>query len=475
MAKSEENTTNEPVKVAWKQTEEKTPRKENFAIAFGKKVFSSAKRVIAPSNRNGNTYHANTRIVPFDFEGAAIPEEEEFVEPIEEPIAKASKPRAAYFKMTFSLIHKLIPKSFFKRKTLIKFKTQPSRLQATSFKRAVQEMRNSTFIGDDAPELEFTQNFIDDSSDVQIAISSIHFLEIGRGLFATIHKAIFQETTVAVKMYMPANDESTEVEYEKSFIREVELLRNINNKNIVNVYGYSLKPKPLVIMEYCNGGSLRDIMQHSEYQYKFWDFMTVKNMMISIAEGMAFLHDLKPKVIHRDLRLANIFVVVEEDGCIRCKIGDFNLSRHLHAPSVLTECGTYQWVAPEIVKEETASEKVDIYSFAMVMWEIVHPNPNQFPFEDHEGGPMLASMQAAFYGLRPSLEDCTYPQFIPCIKACWTEDPTERPSAAKLVKMLKKIKESGEVGARRSKSVPVSSDKSDPVRKPRSTSLGIAD
>jgi serine/threonine protein kinase len=94
-----------------------------------------------------------------------------------------------------------------------------------------------------------------------------------------------------------------------------------------------------------------------------------------IASGMVYLHQLQPKVIHFDLKSMN--VLIDNEGT--AKLSDFGLSKvKLETITLTNAVGTPQWCSPELLKKEMVNEKTDVYSFAMVMYEMV---ANKIPFD----------------------------------------------------------------------------------------------
>ena len=137
---------------------------------------------------------------------------------------------------------------------------------------------------------------------------------------------------------------------------------------------------------------------------------------------MEFLHH--NGIVHRDLKFGNVLLGER----MIAKLCDFGTARALdHAAQQSKPTGTYRWMAPEIAKEERSriSPKCDIYSFAMVLYEIV---TLQLPFKDD---PELMAMMKVLQGQRPTLPESD-PECEPFLRhlitACWDEDPNNRPT-----------------------------------------------
>jgi serine/threonine-protein kinase CTR1 len=92
-------------------------------------------------------------------------------------------------------------------------------------------------------------------------------------------------------------------------------------------------------------------------------------MAADAARGMAYLHHKDRRIVHRDLKSMNLLVF----GNWAVKVADFGIFREQHATFLSTQssAGSPAWLAPEILRGERTSEKVDIYSYGVILWEIV--------------------------------------------------------------------------------------------------------
>ena len=110
-----------------------------------------------------------------------------------------------------------------------------------------------------------------------------------------------------------------------------------------------------IITEYVDGGSVFDILRNKK-EYFALTSLQKKNILHGLALGMAYLHALKPPIIHRDLKSHNILVDKSRNNV---KIADFGLSRTISESSTMTATGTPQWSAPEVIRHERYSVKAD--------------------------------------------------------------------------------------------------------------------
>eukprot|EP01098_Paradermamoeba_levis_P001584 TRINITY_DN11859_c0_g1_i1.p1 TRINITY_DN11859_c0_g1~~TRINITY_DN11859_c0_g1_i1.p1 ORF type:complete len:105 (+),score=33.08 TRINITY_DN11859_c0_g1_i1:128-442(+) len=100
----------------------------------------------------------------------------------------------------------------------------------------------------------------------------------------------------------------------------------------------------------------------------------------------------------------------------------------------MTTIGTIAWTAPEILRHETYDEKCDVYSFGIVLWEMI---THQIPFDNMN--PMEAGIAVASQGLRPTIPTGCDENWKNLMTKCWSEDPKQRPSFLDILVLLKNI------------------------------------
>ncbi|CAH9123611.1 unnamed protein product [Cuscuta epithymum] len=155
-------------------------------------------------------------------------------------------------------------------------------------------------------------------------------------------------------------------------------------------------------------------------------------MALDIASGMEYIHS--QGVIHRDLKPENI--LINED--FRLKIADFGIAcEEAYCDLLVDDPGTYRWMAPEMIKRKSYGRKVDVYSFGLILWEMV---TGFIPYED------MTSVQAAFAvvnkNTRPTIPmDCP-PSMKTLIEQCWCLQPDKRPEFSQIVKVLEQFETS---------------------------------
>ncbi|KAH6809864.1 VH1-interacting kinase [Perilla frutescens var. frutescens] len=259
---------------------------------------------------------------------------------------------------------------------------------------------------------------------------------IGKGSFGEILKAGWRGTPVAVKRILPnLSDDKLVIQ---DFRHEVNLLVKLRHPNIVQFLGAVTERKPLMLVtEYLRGG---DLHQHLKGKGALSP-STAINFALDIARGMAYLHSEPNVIIHRDLKPRNVLLV--NTSADHLKVGDFGLSKlikvqHSHDVYKLTgETGSYRYMAPEVFKHRKYDKKVDVYSFAMILYEMLEGEPPMSNYEPYEAAKYVAD------GHRPMCKAKGYsPELRELTEQCWAPDMTHRPSFLDILKRLEKIKES---------------------------------
>ncbi|XP_010242337.1 PREDICTED: LRR receptor-like serine/threonine-protein kinase FEI 1 [Nelumbo nucifera] len=199
---------------------------------------------------------------------------------------------------------------------------------------------------------------------------------VGSGGFGTVYKMVMNDySTFAVKRI----DRSCEGS-DKIFERELEILGSIKHINLVNLRGYCrLTNVKLLIYDYVALGSLDHFLHENEQEHLNWNARL--RTALGSARGLAYLHhDCCPRIVHRDIKSSNI--LLDED--LEPHVSDFGLSELLvdedaHVTTVVA--GTFGYLAPEYLQSGQATEKSDVYSYGVLLLELVtgkRPNDPSF-------------------------------------------------------------------------------------------------
>ncbi|KAK8883536.1 hypothetical protein M9Y10_042630 [Tritrichomonas musculus] len=224
----------------------------------------------------------------------------------------------------------------------------------------------------------------------------------------------------------------TGLDFMKRFYYEVEIMSKFNSPFIVKYVGYSLndfydRPSPTIIMEFVQNGTLKDLLDNARRGCapKEWNSTRILIIIYSIALGMAAVHS--KNVIHRDIKPENILL----DNHLLPKICDFGLSVFDNAEIDKTEAGTPIYMAPEVVLQNGYSKAVDVYAFALVVYEIITLN------EPHSKRNYLQIVESLNKGERPEIYEEIPESYKRLITKCWQQDPKDRPTFEQIVSMLK--------------------------------------
>ncbi|GAM20176.1 hypothetical protein SAMD00019534_033510 [Acytostelium subglobosum LB1] len=246
--------------------------------------------------------------------------------------------------------------------------------------------------------------------------------EIGKGHFSKVLRGIWKQKEVAVKKLNLVKDKGKE-EMMTEFKAEVELLGTLQHPNLVACYGYCLNPM-CIVMEYLPTGNLYDLIHSRDKQL---DSALILQFAFEIARGMQFLHSRN--IIHRDLKSSNLLL----DKHFNIKIADLGIARETTFTQTMTTIGTVAWTAPEILRHESYNNKADVYSYALVLWELLSGE------EPYAGIPaMNAGILVASKGLRPDIPEKCDPNWKKLVVWCWAEDPNKRPSFEEITTYLTK-------------------------------------
>ncbi|CAD5166797.1 serine/threonine/tyrosine-protein kinase HT1-like [Musa acuminata AAA Group] len=251
------------------------------------------------------------------------------------------------------------------------------------------------------------------------------------GAHSRLYHGVYKDQPVAVKIIREPDDDEYGVmaaRLEKQFTREVTMLSHLYHRNVIKLAGaWKQPPVFCIITEYLPGGSLRAFLRKLEH--KSLPLQRLISIALDIAQGMEYIHS--QGVIHRDLKPENI--LFDQDLCI--KIVDFGIAcEEAYCDAVTEDPGTYRWMAPEMIKHKPYGRKVDVYSFGLLLWEMV---TGTIPYEDMT--PIQAAFAVVNKNLRPTIPtDCPAP-LRALIEQCWGVLPEKRPEFWQIVKVLEQF------------------------------------
>ncbi|KAM8708101.1 hypothetical protein ACLKA7_015123 [Drosophila subpalustris] len=250
------------------------------------------------------------------------------------------------------------------------------------------------------------------SEDWQIPFESITDLEwLGSGAQGAVFSGKLKNEIVAVKKVKELKE------------TDIKHLRKLDHENIIKFKGVCTQsPVFCIIMEFCPYGPLQNILKEEQ--------VMLPSRLVSwskqIALGMQYLHS--HKIIHRDLKSPNILISTNEV----VKISDFGTSREWNEISTkMSFAGTVAWMAPEVIRNEPCSEKVDIWSYGVVLWEML---TCEIPYKDVDSSAIIWGVGNNSLKL---LVPSTCPEgFKLLVKLCWKSKPRNRPSFRQILSHL---------------------------------------
>uniref|UniRef100_A0A3Q3D8F1 Mitogen-activated protein kinase kinase kinase n=1 Tax=Hippocampus comes TaxID=109280 RepID=A0A3Q3D8F1_HIPCM len=260
---------------------------------------------------------------------------------------------------------------------------------------------------------------------------------IGAGGFGKVYKGIWQGEEVAVKAARQDPDEDISVTAE-SVRQEARLFWMLRHPNIIALRGVCLRePNLCLVMEYARGGALNRSLAGKKVPPR-----VLVNWAVQIATGMDYLHNQAfVPIIHRDLKSSNILILepVEHDDLSgkTLKITDFGLAREWHQTTKMSAAGTYAWMAPEVIKLSLFSKSSDVWSFGVLLWELL---TGEVPYREIDA--LAVAYGVAMNKLTlPVPSTCPEP-FAQLLVECWSPIPHSRPSFTSIHRRLLAIEQS---------------------------------
>ncbi|ONI12332.1 hypothetical protein PRUPE_4G157800 [Prunus persica] len=197
--------------------------------------------------------------------------------------------------------------------------------------------------------------------------------KIGEGGFGSVYKGLLSDgTVIAVKQLSSKSKQGN-----REFVNEIGMISALQHPHLVKLHGCCIEGNQLLLVyEYMENNSLaRSLFGPEESQLKL-DWPTRHKICVGIARGLAYLHEeSRLKVVHRDIKATNVLL----DKNLTPKISDFGLAKldeedNTHISTRIA--GTYGYMAPEYAMRGYLTDKADVYSFGILVLEIVSGRNN---------------------------------------------------------------------------------------------------
>ncbi|KAM0869868.1 hypothetical protein ACQ4PT_040381 [Festuca glaucescens] len=243
---------------------------------------------------------------------------------------------------------------------------------------------------------------------------------VGIGFFGEVFRGIWNGTDVAIKVFL---EQDLTMENMEDFCNEISILSRLRHPNVILFLGACMKPPHLsLVTEYMEMGSLYYLIHTSGQKSKISWRRRLK-MLRDICRGLMCMHRLK--IVHQDLKSANCLV----NKHWTVKLCDFGLSRVMSnsAMSDNSSAGTPEWMAPELIRNEPFTEKCDIFSLGVIMWELCTLSR---PWAGKP--PVQVVYSVANEGARLEIPEGPLGSLI---ADCWAE-PDKRPSCQEILTRL---------------------------------------
>ncbi|XP_022108632.1 tyrosine kinase receptor Cad96Ca-like [Acanthaster planci] len=272
--------------------------------------------------------------------------------------------------------------------------------------------------------------------------------ELGRGTFSRVLLAdadgIVDGAKVTLVAVKTVHGEATEAD-KAAMLKELNVMKTLpDHPNIIQLLGYCTdQDPPYIILEFLAKGNLKDFLHYSRSQCGLM-YGNLRGLSKSlspkhflkfakdVADGMEFI--ASQQCIHRDLAARNVLVADD----LTCKVADFGLARDIMNTRLYERRSACQlplrWMALETIIDDVYTTESDVWSFGVLLWEIVTFGARPYPNMHHTT--MIAELQKGYRMPKPL--HCTTKLYRMMLK-CWRMGPERRPTFTQISDKLKKL------------------------------------
>jgi serine/threonine protein kinase len=216
------------------------------------------------------------------------------------------------------------------------------------------------------------------------------------------------------------------------------------------------KPNLCIVTEFMKQGSLKDILANHAIKLTWKQKL---RLLHGVSLGINYLHSLHPVIVHRDLKPSNLLVRPLRCPCAsspasaahhlthgirnirytkrsqvdenwNVKVADFGFARIKEENATMTHCGTPCWTAPEILRGEKYDERADVFSFGIIMWQVVTRK------DPYAGRNFMGVSLDVLEGKRPNAMPDLPAAFQKTMSRCWHAKPGKRPPMSTVVEVF---------------------------------------
>lgn len=249
--------------------------------------------------------------------------------------------------------------------------------------------------------------------------------QIGSGAFGKVYKVTSKMTNKIYALKVLSKNQLSHLKLIDQLKNEINIFARCHHENIVALYGaFEDQNYIYMIMEIANDSNLFNKLKT---QKKFSEKITYEYLR-DIIQALIYLHSQNPVILHRDLKPENILI---HDG--KCKLSDFGWS-NVDDEFRNTFCGTPDYLAPEMILGSGHSDKLDIWTIGILMFELLHGKPPFSPKEKLADGRMMQKMiEKNILKGHIDFAETISPEAVDCIKSLLNPEGSLRPSAKEIL------------------------------------------
>ncbi|XP_057952248.1 leucine-rich repeat receptor-like protein kinase TDR [Malania oleifera] len=274
---------------------------------------------------------------------------------------------------------------------------------------------------------------------------------IGTGATGMVYRAEMPGGEIIAVKKLWGRQKEAATRRRRGVLAEVEVLGNVRHRNIVRLLGCcSNREGTMLLYEYMPNGSLEELLHGKNNDVAVTDWLTRHKIALGVAQGICYLHhDCDPVIVHRDLKPSNILL----DGEMEARVADFGVAKLvLPDESMSVIAGSYGYIAPEYAYTLQVDEKSDIYSYGVMLMEILSGKRSVDP-EFGDGNNIVDWVRTkikAKNGINDILDEnagascaSVKEEMMLVLRVailCTSRNPADRPSMRDVVSMLQEAK-----------------------------------